>query len=240
VVTVALDITDFKATERARGNLARYFAPNMVERLATEDEPLGPARSQNVAVMFVDIFDFTRLCMTDPPERVFALLREFLARIANQVFVHGGTLDKYMGDGTMATFGTPESGPRDATNALSCARDIGRMIDAWNRERRAAGQSAIEIGIGVHHGPALLGNIGSEQRLEFAVVGDTVNVASRLEKLTREIRDAGIVASDAVIAAARREGGAESVAGFEAIGAREIRGRDETVSVWIRRRESAR
>jgi PAS domain S-box-containing protein len=234
VVTVALDITKLKATEHARANLARYFAPNMVEMLAQTSEPFGPARSQDVAVLFVDIIGFTQLCETRPANEVFDLLREFQRRLSHEVFVYGGTLDKYIGDGIMATFGTPLPGPADATNALRCARAILRMMATWNRERAAAGAYTLSVGVGLHYGPALLGNIGDEHRLDFAVIGDTVNVASRLEKLARPL-GAAIVASTVLLETAQREGdgGARERDGFVALGPQQLRGRDAPVDIWV-------
>ena len=88
----------------------------------------------------------------------------------------------------MATFGTPEAGADDAHNALAAARAMLASIDAWNRERGGPGREPIRLSIGIHYGEVVLGDIGSERRLEFAVLGDVVNVASRLEQLTREAR----------------------------------------------------
>jgi PAS domain S-box-containing protein len=233
VVTVALDITKLKATERARANLSRYFAPNMVELLAASDEPFGPARHQDIAVLFVDIVGFTRLCSESPPDAVFALLREFQKRMAACVFAASGTLDKFTGDGMMATFGTPEAGERDATRALRCALAMRREMTAWNATLRAVGSEAIAITIGLHFGPVLLGNYGSEQRLEFAVIGDTVNVASRLESLARPL-GADLVVSDTLVEQVRAESGAEvpELAGLALLGPQLIRGRARPVSVW--------
>ena len=235
VVTVALDITELKTLERARANLARYMAPGMVDLLAAMDEPFGPARQQSVAVMFADIVGFTRIAAEQPPEQVFALLRGFHARAAGAVFANHGTLDKFTGDGMMATFGTPSQGPRDASNALACARALLRSIRDWNQARLDAGDTPVEVAVGLHHGPVLLGNIGDERRLEFAVIGDTVNVASRLEALARPLA-AGIVASGDLVDMAQREGGAETEATLEGLEPREpqpIRGRGRPVPVWI-------
>lgn len=239
VVTVALDITTLKNTERARANLARYFPPNMVEVLANADDPFGPARQEQIAVLFADIVGFTRICEEQPPAAAFALLRDFQSRMSRQIFAFSGTLDKYTGDGMMATFGTPRPGPRDATNALRCARAMQRMVGEWNDERRARGEDAVGVCLGLHYGPALLGNIGDENRLEFAVIGDTVNIASRLEKLARPLA-ASIVVSQALIDAAMREDqdAAACLAGFESLGPQPIRGRDEPVPVWVLRREN--
>ncbi|MGH6903707.1 MAG: adenylate/guanylate cyclase domain-containing protein, partial [Geminicoccaceae bacterium] len=201
---------------RERANLARYFAPTMVDRLAQTDEPLGTVRAQPVAVLFADIAGFTRLAEYEAPERVIALLRGLHARLEAAVFEHHGTLDKYLGDGVMATFGTPEAGPDDAANALASARAMLASIDAWNRDRAARGTSPLRLSIGIHYGEAVLGDVGSARRLEFAVIGDVVNVASRLEELTRELH-ARLVVSDALIEAVRAAGGqrAMALAGLE-------------------------
>lgn len=229
VLTVALDITALKETERARANLARYVAPNMVDLLAQADEPFGPARSQDVAVLFADMIGFTQFAAQAAPDQVFALLRAFQHRLAQAVFKWRGTLDKFTGDGIMATFGTPNASGRDAANALDCAREIARDMAALAAERRARGETALRASVGVHWGPALMGNIGDAKRLEFAVVGDTVNVADRLEGLSRTL-DADVVASEALIARAREEGAA--LDGFTSRGAHALRGRDSPVAVW--------
>ncbi|MBL8698557.1 MAG: PAS-domain containing protein [Alphaproteobacteria bacterium] len=225
IVSVALDITRLKTTERARANLARYVAPNLVEELAKADEPFGAPRSQRVGVMFVDMVGFTRMAAAREPVEVFALLRDYHARLARTVFEHGGTLDKFTGDGIMATFGTPHPGPRDAANAIACARAIADDIAAWNAERA----QPIRVGIGVHWGDALIGTIGDARRLEFAVVGDTVNIASRLESLSRDL-GVTITASAAAVEAAIAAG-ADS-AGFVARGPQALRGRAGAIDVW--------
>ncbi len=181
---LALAVSRFRAlmfnhanAERERSNLARHFSPNMVEELSNMDEPLGAARSQRVAILFADIVGFTSLAETQSPEKVLALLREVLGLMARQVFLHDGTLDKYLGDVIMASCGTPHSNGHEAEDALACARDILADIAALNPRRETRGETRVEIGIGVHFGPVVLGDVGDESRLEFAVVGDTVNVA---------------------------------------------------------------
>jgi adenylate cyclase len=118
------------------------------------------------------------------------------------VFANYGTLDKYLGDGLMASFGTPNSGPRDAANALAAAREMTAALADWNEQRALRDEPAISVGIGVHWGPVVLGDIGGEHRLEFATLGDTVNVASRLEHATRDL-DADIVISIDLVNAIR-------------------------------------
>lgn len=172
------------AVERERGNLARYFSPNVVEELSRNDEPLKQVRTQNVAVLFVDIVGFTAFAAARTPEEVVHTLREFHAMMEQEVFRHSGTLDKYLGDGLMATFGTPFAGKDDAGNALRCAQAMMAAAHRWNSERKAAGQAPIRVSFGLHYGAVVLGDIGLTC-LEFAVIGSTVNAASRLEAMTR-------------------------------------------------------
>jgi len=219
------------ALERERANLARYFSPNVVEELSHNDEPLKQVRTQDVAVLFVDIVGFTRYAADKTSQDVIATLRQFHQRMEDQVFRHGGTLDKYLGDGLMATFGTPVAGDADALNALRCARAmLGSMAD-WNAERTAAGEPAIRASFGLHYGPAVLGNIGAN-RLEFAVIGNTVNVASRVEALTRDLSVA-LAATDALLQRARVEAGDdEAVAALARHDGQVIRGLDTKMTVW--------
>jgi adenylate cyclase len=217
--------------ERARGNLARYFSPNRVQELAGSDTPLAETREQAVAVLFVDLVGFTAWSAGATPEHVIRLLRDFHARMVAAVFAHDGTVDKYLGDGLMVTFGTPRPGPRDASNALACARAMLAAVAIWNGERATAGEPPLGIGIGVHHGTVVLGDVGDQRHLEFAVVGDTVNVASRLQELTRTL-DVALVASAAAVDAARRESGDAAVDGLVACRPQPIRGHREPLAVW--------
>lgn len=224
--------------QRARTNLARYFSPNMVKELSGADELLMAGRSQNAAVLFADIVGFTTLSERLSPPETLALLRNFHGRMAEAVFAHGGTLDKYVGDEVMATFGTPRPGLSDASNALACARAMQEAISTWNRERRARGEPAIALGIGLHFGPVVLGDIGGEQRFEFAVIGDTVNVASRLERLTREL-GVGIVAADPLIQATKAELGERAMPLLEGLmpaAEQSVRGREGRIGIWTQGR----
>ncbi len=136
--------------------------------------------------MFADIVGFTKFAERQTADQVVSTLRGFHARMERAVFDNGGTLDKFLGDGLMATFGTPDPGPHDASNAVRCGHAMLAAIEDWNRERRASGAEPIALSVGLHCGTVVLGDIGSERRLEFAVLGDVVNVASRLEALTRD------------------------------------------------------
>lgn len=220
------------AVERERGNLARYFSPNVVEELSGHDEPLKQVRKQDVAVLFVDIVGFTAFAAARTPEEVVGTLREFHALMEQEVFRHAGTLDKYLGDGLMATFGTPFAGKADAGNALRCAQAMMAAAARWNGERKAAGQDPIRVSFGLHYGPVVLGDIGLTC-LEFAVIGATVNAASRLESLTRALGCA-LVASDDLVARAKAELG-DGDAAFRPLMAeapQTIRGLERPIAIW--------
>ena len=219
------------ALERERANLARYFSPNVVDELSQNDEPLKQVRTQDVAVLFVDIVGFTRYAADRSSEDVIATLRQFHKRMETEVFRHDGTLDKYLGDGLMATFGTPFASDRDAINALRCARAMMASVADWNVEREAAGLQPIQASFGLHYGPAVLGDIGAN-RLEFAVIGNTVNVASRVEALTRGL-SVQLAATDDLLNRVRSETGGDSdLSDLTRRDDIEIRGLDSKMTVW--------
>jgi adenylate cyclase len=220
--------------ERERSNLARYFSPNVVEQLSKNDEPLKQVRTENVAVLFTDIVGFTAYADGRSPADVIGTLRLFHERMEREIFRHGGTLDKYLGDGLMATFGTPFAGNSDAGNALRCAQAMLDSVDELNRERKSRGEPPIRISIGLHYGQVVLGDIGLN-RLEFAVIGTTVNAASRLESLTREFGCA-MIASDELVQQARTEAGSSNAdfAHLVAQPPQAIRGLERPLGIWIR------
>ena len=219
------------AAERA--NLSRYLPPSMVDELAHRNEPMGGVRSQEVAVLFADIVGFTRYAESHAPEDVIALLRDFHAGLEEVVFAHGGTLDKYMGDGLMASFGTPNSSPHDAANAIAAAFEMQERIAALNADRAGKGLETIRLSVGVHYGPVILGDIGNARRMEFAMLGDTVNVASRLEAATR-ILDCRIIASQPAMEAVGdisvRDGFRRRMRAHQGL---LLRGRNEGADVWV-------
>lgn len=219
------------AAERA--NLSRYFAPSMVEELATRNEPMGGVRSQSVAVLFADIVGFTRMAETTAPEAVIVQLRQVHEILEEAVFANNGTLDKYLGDGIMASFGTPNTSPADAANAVNAAFAMQAGIAKLNAKRALAGGPAISLATGIHFGPVILGDIGSERRMEFATLGDTVNVAARLEAATRQF-SCSIIVSNTAMAAIKDTGQREQFEGrMKRHKKLAIRGRDEAVDVWL-------
>jgi adenylate cyclase len=224
--------------ERERTNLARYFSPNVVEELSKNDEPLKQVRTQDVAVLFADIVGFTAYADARSPTQVIGTLRLFHERMEREVFRHQGTLDKYLGDGLMATFGTPFTSDSDAGNALRCAQAMIGSIDELNRERGERGEPPILLSLGLHYGQVVLGDIGLN-RLEFAVIGTTVNAASRLESLTRELGCALVASNDLVQRAlAETNGSNTDVANLTAQPARIVRGIEQPVGIWTRARST--
>lgn len=217
--------------ERARTNLARYFSPNLVDQLAAQDQPLGAVRRQSVAVLFADIQDFTSLSETMAPEDVVNLLRGFHERMETAIFAHQGTLDKYIGDGLMATFGTPLPGEQDATNALATARRMLSELELLNQERTARGGAPLMLSIGIHYGTVVQGDIGGGRRLEFTVLGDTVNVASRLETMTRRLGTRLAISQD-MIDRLMKETEAPDLSGLVENEPQALRGRVAKLGIW--------
>jgi adenylate cyclase len=220
------------ALERERANLSRYFSPNVVEELSQNDEPLKQIRTQGVAVMFVDIVGFTEYAASRAPEQVIHTLRDFHALMEKEIFRFDGTLDKFLGDGLMATFGTPVAGESDATNALLCARAMMKSVDSWNESRALQNELEIRANIGLHYGPVVLGDIGVN-RLEFAVIGNTVNVASRLEALTRKLKVRLVISCDLVHQLKQETHSVSGILeGCQEKGAQTIRGVSQPMMVW--------
>lgn len=166
---------------RIRENFERFFTPHMAERIAAMPEALGlGGERRHVAVLFADIRGFTELASGMAPDATAGLLTDFFTEMVDVVFRHGGTLDKFIGDAVMAQWGAPISSPDDADRALEAALDMLRAVDQLNTTWRAEGRPAIQVGIGLNYGEAFAGYTGSERRLEYTVIGDTVNTASRL------------------------------------------------------------
>ncbi|HWS53068.1 MAG TPA: adenylate/guanylate cyclase domain-containing protein [Pyrinomonadaceae bacterium] len=168
--------------EVARANYSRFMPEYVVRQLLERPESfkLGGV-NQTVTVLFADIRGFTRISETAPPERLVRVLNHYFTAMTDLIFAHGGTLDKYLGDGLMALFGAPAATPDDACNAVCAAIAMQRRVALINERLRDEGLPAISIGIGLHTGEATVGYIGSERRSEYTAIGDTVNLAARLE-----------------------------------------------------------
>lgn len=171
--------------EVARANYGRFMPQYVVKQLLENPDSfkLGGV-NQVITVLFADIRGFTSLSEKENPERVVALLNQYFSAMSEIIFEHGGTLDKYIGDGLMALFGAPTATPDDAQNALNAAVAMQKKVSELRSEFSEQGFAKIAIGIGLHTGVATVGYIGSERRSEYTAIGDTVNLASRLESNT--------------------------------------------------------
>ncbi|MSR01395.1 MAG: FHA domain-containing protein [Gemmatimonadetes bacterium] len=166
---------------QVRANFERFFAPEVALRIAKEKGVIGLAGERRaVTVLFSDIRGFTAMAETMAPETLGSLLTEYFSEMVDIVFDHGGTLDKFIGDAIMAVWGAPLAGPGDADRALEAAVAMQRRMGQLNARWEAAGQVPLSIGIGINYGDVFAGYLGSERRLEYSVIGDAVNVASRL------------------------------------------------------------
>ena len=185
IAAVAIENSEFAERIRrqtlVRSNFERYFAPQLAERIVNSPEAvkLG-GEKRRVAVLFSDIRGFTKLAESMTPDEMAHLLTEYFTEMVECVFRHGGTLDKFMGDAVMAQWGAPIGNVDDADRAMASALDMLSAMEILNRRWQAEGRPRLELGIGLNYGEAFAGNIGSERRLEFTVIGDTVNTASRL------------------------------------------------------------
>lgn len=188
----ALTVETVKAHNRlareevARANYSRFMPEYVVKQLLENPQSfrLGGV-NQKITVLFADIRGFTSISEKENPEKIVGLLNRYFSAMSEIIFEHGGTLDKYIGDGLMALFGAPNVSEEDALNAVKAAVKMQKRIRTLNDELRHEGLSEISIGIGLHTGVATVGYIGSEKRSEYTAIGDTVNLAARLQDIAK-------------------------------------------------------
>lgn len=214
-----------EAQEKA--NLTRYLPSQLAGRLAGSGlDELRQGRRQNMAVLFIDIRGFTRWSQGRDPVRVGRYITNFRSRIQTCSDVHSGMIDKFIGDAAMVLF----EGEEAAEHAVNCAGDLMDNMAEWSSERTAEGREPVAVGIGLHWGEVFSGVVGDPQRLEYTVFGDTVNIAARLEQLTKQ-EGQTIIASAAVLQAATV---APAGQGWTMLPAAELRGRSGGIEIFGR------
>ena len=208
------------ARDRVTNLFGQHVSPAVVDRLlATQSEP--PSEIRTVCVLFLDIRGFTAMTRRRSAEETVALLNAFFARMIDVVDRNNGIINKFLGDGFLALFGAPLADPAAARNALAAAHAMIDTVGEWNATHPGW---ALRVGIGIHLGEAVTGTVGSPQRKEYTVIGDTVNLAARLEQLTKDM-GAQLLVSQSVLDATSSDGAVD-------LGPVEIRGYEERVRVW--------
>jgi adenylate cyclase len=184
-IDTALTHEALQREAQAREKYERFLPQQLVDDVMLDPgKELTPGgRRQPVTVLFADLRGFTTLAEAQPAELIVDLLNRFFTLASEVIFRHGGTLDKYLGDGVMALFGAPYPTERDAVKAVRAAIDLQRFVATLNLELTAAHLPTLGLGVGVNSGPAIVGFVGSDTRLDYTAIGDTVNTASRLEHL---------------------------------------------------------
>jgi len=207
--------------DKVQDLFGKFVSRAVAEQALSEGVVLGGEELQ-VTVLFSDLRNFTSLSELRSPQEIVKLLNTYLTRMSNVVDNNHGLVDKFLGDGMMVLFGAPNAHADDAGNALQAALDMCKALDVLNDEFAAQGLPRLDMGIGINTGIVVAGNMGSLSRLNYTVIGDGVNLAARLEGLTkREKYHARIIVTDATIRAAKRSFRTRS------LGAVDIRGRQE-------------
>jgi adenylate cyclase len=168
--------------DQVRDLLGKVVSPAVAAKLL-RDVVLG-GEEREVTILFSDLRRFTSMSETRSPQEMLEILNHYFTRMSAIVDEHGGVVDKYVGDAMMALFGAPVAGPDDADHAMETALEMSEALDELNRQWREQGRNALEVGIGINTDIVVAGNMGSRTRLNYTVIGDGVNLASRLEELT--------------------------------------------------------
>jgi len=179
---------------QVRGRLERYHSPAVIEAVLSDEagsDAGNPRRLRpaEVSVLFADVVGFTGFCADAAPGQVAEVMEAFFERAVGAIFEAGGTLDKFIGDCVMAFFGAPIEQRDHAPRAVTAALAIQAAVAAWNEERLRCGLTGFAVRIGVNSGPVVVGDLGSRSRVDYTVLGNTVNVAARLESTLAEPGD---------------------------------------------------
>jgi len=203
--------------QTAARELSRFFAPEVAERITHAQDVVaaGQGEAREAAILFADIRGFTKLAARIPADQVIGLLSDYQSRLVPVIRAHGGAVDKFMGDGIMATFGAAARSETYAADALRCVDALMAAVEEWNAARAAEGAAPLRIGAAVATGRVVFGAVGDADRLEYTVIGDAVNLAAKLEKHTKQEGVRALTTTDALDRAGRQ--------GYAAPGPRETR-----------------
>jgi adenylate cyclase len=171
--------------DRVKATFSKFHNKEIAEKLLSGEVKLGGERRE-ATIFFSDVRGFTAMSESMEPEQVVEMLNEYMTRMVSIIRSHGGVVDKYVGDAIMALWGVPIGGPDDTRNAVRACLAMREELAKLNELRISRGQSALKIGMGLNVGPVIAGNIGSEEKMEYTVIGDAVNTASRFESMTKE------------------------------------------------------
>ncbi|GGP23401.1 adenylate/guanylate cyclase domain-containing protein [Silvimonas iriomotensis] len=220
-------LAEKRRRERTMQMFGRFLDPRVASTLVESGDMAATMQPQtrNITVLFSDIRGFTSLSESRPPEYIVALLNQYFTRQVEVVFKHGGTLDKFIGDCIMAFWGAPADDPQHARHAVAAALDMARELEAF-RQSLTDLDVEFDVGIGIHTGPAVVGFIGAPSRLDYTVIGDTVNLASRIEGQTKGI--ARVLVSEAT----RQACGPDCEFDFVDHGQHQVKGRDKPVQLF--------
>lgn len=218
--------TEGREKRQYRKTLMKYLSPSLVETIMTDlDWASLRAEKKTLTVLFSDVRGFTTFSEKFPPETVIATLNEHLNMMVSVIFRHQGTLDKFVGDCVMAFWGAPLAQPNHAELAARAALEMIQGLEKLNEKWQSEGRPTLHIGVGINTGEMLFGNIGSEQRMDFTVIGDSVNLGARLESSTKELH-AAIVISEATYELIR------DVAKVRPLGEIHVKGKQQGIVVY--------
>ena len=186
-----------RARKRLRSVFKRYVSDQVIEQVLKSPDQLAlSGERKRISVLFSDIRNFTTRSESVPAEQVVTYLNEYFTAMVRAIHKHKGTVDKFMGDGIMAIFGAPLEDPQSASNAVRAALEMQSELDSLNQVLKSRGIAPIRIGVGIHTGEAVVGNIGSPQKMEYTAIGDVVNTSSRLEGLNKKYDSEILISED--------------------------------------------